>query len=78
MIKIVDNHFILETKQTSYVITYTKSGLLLHDYYGEKVEFVDFECIRQKLENGRGTAVLFENNSNEFIDDLDLELSTIG
>lgn len=78
MIKVVDNHFILETKATSYVITYTKSGLLLHDYYGEKVDFIDFECIRQKLENGRGTAVLFENNPNEFIDDLDLELSTIG
>ncbi|HKM30096.1 MAG TPA: alpha-galactosidase [Bacilli bacterium] len=78
MIKAIDNHFVLETKQTSYVITYTKSGLLLHDYYGAKVEFVDFECIRQKLENGRGTAVLFENNKDEFIDDLDLEVSTIG
>ena len=53
MIKVVDNHFILETSKTSYIITYTESGLLLHDYYGEKVEFVDFECIRQKLENGR-------------------------
>jgi len=78
MIKVVDNHFILETNKTSYIITYTESGLLLHDYYGEKVEFVDFECIRQKLENGRATAVLFENNPHEFIDDLDLELSTIG
>jgi alpha-galactosidase len=78
MIKVVDNHFILETSKTSYIITYTESGLLLHDYYGEKVEFVDFECIRQKLENGRATAVLFENNPHEFIDDLDLELSTIG
>ncbi|MDD3170712.1 MAG: alpha-galactosidase [Bacilli bacterium] len=78
MIRVIDNHFILETNKTSYIITSTASGLLLHDYYGSKVNLVSFEAIRQKLENGRGTAVLFEGNKDEYLDDLDLEFSTIG
>lgn len=71
-------YFILETDNNSYIFETTKSGLLLHDYFGAKITIDNFESIKQKLDNGRGTAVLYENNKDEFIDSLDLETSFIG
>ena len=37
MIKIIDDYFILETKDTAYIFKKDKSGILIHLYYGNKV-----------------------------------------
>ncbi|MDD4212789.1 MAG: alpha-galactosidase [Bacilli bacterium] len=78
MIKITGSILHLETKKTAYIMEITPSGLLLHHYYHEAVPFYDYRPILQHLEGGMGTACLYEGNPNEFIDALDMELSTIG
>lgn len=68
----------LTTNHTAYIMKVTPSGLLLHNYYGPKVEFVSFEIIEQKLDGGVGNACLYEGVDQAFLDNLDLELSFIG
>ena len=45
MIKIIDDYFILETDNTSYVFKKDKSGVLFHLYYGKKIN-VDKETLK--------------------------------
>lgn len=78
MIEVRDNFFHIQTANTSYVFSRTDSGLLLHNYYGPKVNFLNFDNVRQKLEGGAGTSVLYEGEENMHMDLLDLEYSTIG
>ena len=53
-------------------------GLLLHNYYGPKVNYLNFEGIKQKLEGGAGTSIVYEGEANMHMDLLDLEYSTVG
>ncbi|NLD26021.1 MAG: alpha-galactosidase, partial [Acholeplasmataceae bacterium] len=78
MIICKDRYFQLTTKNTAYVLSYTDSGLLLHNYYGRKVDFINYENIRAKLDCGFGTSVLYEGNPDEHLDVLELEFSSIG
>ncbi|MDD3999507.1 MAG: alpha-galactosidase [Bacilli bacterium] len=78
MIEIRSNFFHIQTKNTSYVFSKTASGLLLHNYYGQKVDFVNFNSITQKLAGGFGTSVLYEGNDNQHMDILELEYSSTG
>ncbi|MDY0064092.1 MAG: alpha-galactosidase [Bacilli bacterium] len=78
MIEVRGSYFLLETANTSYVFQKTESGLLRHLYYGAKAPIVDFSILDQKLDGGVGTACLYENHPNEFIDQMDLELSFVG
>ena len=68
----------LQTKNTAYIMKVTPSGLLLHNYYGVNVEFVDYKNIDQKLDGGIGNAPLYEGHECEFLNNLDLEVSFIG
>ncbi|MCR5564636.1 MAG: hypothetical protein K6F59_02405 [Gammaproteobacteria bacterium] len=38
MIKVIDNYFILETSNTSYIFKKDESGILIHLYYGKKIK----------------------------------------
>lgn len=78
MIVVKENYFQLNTLNTSYVLSYTPSGLLLHHYYGARVNFENYENIRTKTDGGFGTSVLYEGNPDEHIDNLELEFSSIG
>lgn len=78
MIEVKGNFFHIQTANTSYVFSKTDSGLLLHNYYGPKVNFINFNNITQKLEGGAGTSVLYEGNENSHMNLLDLEYSTVG
>lgn len=78
MIEVRGNFFHIQTANTSYVFSKTASGLLLHNYYGPKVNFLNFENITQKLEGGAGTSILYEGNENLHMDLLDLEYSMVG
>mgnify|MGYP000984427912 CR=1 FL=1 len=78
MIEIRDNFFHIQTCNTSYVFSKTTSGLLIHNYYGPKVNFLNFNNIVQKLDGGAGTSIVYEGNQDEHMDILDLEFSSIG
>lgn len=78
MITISENFFHLQTKDTSYIFSISDSGLLVHNYYGPKIKTKDYQTVTAKLDGGMGTAILYENHPNEFIDGMDLEFSSIG
>ena len=79
MIKKINNYFLIETKNTSYLLSVDeKTNLLAHHYYGKKIKIHDFEPLIGKLDGGAGTAILYEGKENKFIHYMDLEYSTIG
>ena len=52
MIKVRNNHFLLETKNTVYILHYNEAGLLIHDYYGKKIPVRDFASLEMKTGGG--------------------------
>ena len=79
MIKKINNYFLIETKNTSYLLSVDeKTNLLAHHYYGKKIKIHDYEPLIGKLDGGAGTAILYEGKENKFIHYMDLEYSTIG
>ncbi len=78
MIKISSNIFSLETNSTSYIFGYTKSGLLIHYYYGAKIPIYDYRFLEEKVDGGMGTACLYEGNPNEWVDNINMECSFFG
>lgn len=58
--------FILNTKNLSYVFHVDKTGLLLHDYFGKKIEIKDFniDAIKQKISTQKGTSVIYNEKVN--------------
>ena len=50
--------FILNTKDLSYVFHVDKTGLLLHDYFGKRIEIKDFniDSLKQKVSCQKGTS----------------------
>jgi len=78
MITTKDNFFHIQTADSSYIFSHTDSGLLIHNYYGPKVKFYNYENITGKLDGGFGTSILYEGNVNEHIDNIDLEFSSVG
>ena len=61
-----DKVFILNTKNLSYVFHVDESGLLLHDYFGNKIDIVDFDisAIKQKISCQKGTSVIYDKEKN--------------
>ena len=59
--------FILNTENLSYIFHVDKTGLLLHDYFGEKIEINDFDIssIKQKISVQKGTSVIYKKEVNE-------------
>lgn len=56
--------FILNTKDLSYIFHVDKTGLLLHDYFGKRIEIKDFdiESIKQKINVSKGTSVIYKQD----------------
>ena len=78
MISIKNNFFKLDTEKTTYLFSATESGLLVHHYYGKRVPFHDYNNIMLKQEGGMGTAIEYEGNRFEYVDNMELEFSSFG
>ena len=61
-----NNVFILNTKDLSYVFHVDATGLLLHDYFGQRIEIQDFniDSIKQKITCPKGTTVIYKEDVN--------------
>ena len=67
MIKTNESVFCLNTKTLSYVFHADKTGLLIHDYFGNKVDLVDFDVkpLSVKPSVQKGTAVIYDETVNK-------------
>lgn len=67
MIKTKENVFALNTDKISYVFHADKTGLLIHDYFGKKVDLVDFDTkpFSVKASVQKGTAVIYDFKKND-------------
>lgn len=79
MIKTNESVFLLETNTLSYIFHKDDLGLLVHDYFGNKVELVDFDVkpIQLKLSVQKGTSTMYDESKNKEVsmDMLPLEFS---
>jgi len=59
--------FILNTQDLSYVFHLDKTGLLLHDYFGQRIEIKDFniDAIKQKVSCQKGTSTIYKEEIND-------------
>ena len=67
MIKTNKQVFQLETSNLSYIFHTDDTGLLFHDYFGNKVELVDFDVkpIQMKASVQKGTSTLYDEKINK-------------
>ena len=61
-----DKVFVLNTKDLSYIFHVDETGLLLHDYFGQRVSLNDFDVkpFSQKLSVAKGTTVIYKEDVN--------------
>jgi alpha-galactosidase len=79
MIKIINNSLIINTKNTTYVLSILEDAkLLIHNYYGASIEVADNQPLLASLDGGAGTSLVYEGKENLFINNIDLEISSIG
>ncbi len=59
--------FILNTKDLTYVFHVDKTGLLLHDYFGKRIEIKDFniDSLKQKVSCQKGTSTTYKEEIND-------------
>ena len=67
MIKTNESVFLLNTNTLSYVFHKDDVGLLLHDYFGKKVDLVDFDVkpFQVKASVQKGTSTLYDESKNK-------------
>ena len=67
MIKTNENVFLLNTKSLSYVFHADDTGLIIHDYFGKKIDLVDFQTkpLSVKANVQKGTAVIYDEAKNK-------------
>jgi alpha-galactosidase len=67
MIKTNESVFLLDTNTLSYVFHKDDTGLLIHDYFGNKVELVDFDVkpIQVKPSVQKGTSTIYDESKNK-------------
>ena len=79
MIKTKENVFALNTDKISYVFHADKTGLLIHDYFGKKVDLVDFETkpfsVKASVQKGTATIYDYKINDQLSMDFVPLEFS---
>ena len=79
MIKTNDTVFLLNTSKLSYVFHADETGLLIHDYFGNKVELVDFDVkpLSVKASVIKGTTVVYDEKKKDQLsmDSVPLEFS---
>ncbi len=59
--------FIINTKDLSYVFHVDKTGLILHDFFGAKIELNEFNIdpIKQKISCQKGTSTIYKEEIND-------------
>lgn len=77
MIRIKNQAFFLETKNTSYIFKISKEGHLIHLHYGRKIKVSHLAPLEMKLNAGAGSTVLYKEDSPS-MDLLPLEYSFNG
>ena len=65
MTKYVNEMFKIDTKNLSYVFHVHPTGVLIHDYFGEKIDVVSPEAISLKNECQRGTSTIYDEEKNK-------------
>ena len=67
MIKTNESVFLLNTKTLSYVFHKDDTGLILHDYFGKKVDLVDFDTkpFMVKPSVAKGTTAIYDESKNK-------------
>ena len=85
MIKVLDGKglvFVLETENTSYIISKTESGHLEHLFYGSKITLSDdndCDIFIQKREFEIGNGIRYSNeHPSVYLEDMCLEMSSFG
>lgn len=81
MIKLLNDYFILETNNTSYIFYKEKSGHLIHLYYGDKIDFKteDLEALKIKMKSPIGNANVYSDSNKELMLEVELqEVTTLG
>ena len=80
MITKIDNLFILNTENTSYIFRITEALLLEHIYYGKRVNpFPMSDAGKEKHEFPRGSTISYSDDFNNLcLEDLCLEYSSYG
>lgn len=80
MIEIKDKEVLLSTKSTSYLLSYSKSDYLTCEYYGPKLSsFDEVKSLISEITTSQGTEIsIDEDNPNISLNQLKLELSTLG
>ena len=73
MIKTNGSVFCLDTDSLSYIFHKDETGLLLHDYFGNKIELKDFDVkpIQIKASVSKGTSTIYDESVNK---DLSMDL----
>lgn len=81
MIKIFDDFFIIETKNTSYVLRKTKEGYLEHLYYGSRIrieEASDATILVRNLAIDPGNTIRYGKDNSSTLENKLLEVGTCG
>ena len=67
MIKTQKNVFLINTNNLSYVFHADDVGLLIHDYFGKKIDLVDFDVkpLSVKPSVAKGTTVIYDEEKNK-------------
>lgn len=82
MISRFENHFILQTRNTSYCFCVLDTGHLEHLYYGKRIRMErvsDFEPLQEKHAFPPGNTNVYDSESGTFsLEDICLEMSTYG
>jgi len=67
MIRKIDDYFVIETKNLSYIIHVNKVGYIIHDYFGNKIEVNDtsIKSLGLKEEFAKGTTVVVDEDIDE-------------
>ena len=67
MIKTKENVFVINTEKLSYVFHADETGLLFHDYFGKKIDLVDFDvkALSVKASVMKGTTTIYDVSKND-------------
>jgi alpha-galactosidase len=62
MIKVLDKHFIIDTKSLTYIMHVNSVGYLIHDYFGDHIEVKDVTALGLKEGFAKGTSVVVDED----------------
>ena len=81
MIKVLNEYFILETKNTSYIFKLIETGHLIHLYYGKKIDYDldSLKSLEKEYSQVIGTNIYYDqDHKNINFEIMPQEISTFG